>query len=514
MAYSRLSMRKILEVLRLSAEGGHSHREIARSVRASPTTVGEILRRAKVAGLSYPLPPELSETSIESLLYPVTVPSSLRQLRPQPDWAKVHEELRRKGVTLDLLWQEYKAEHPDGLQYSRFCDHYRAWNGRLSLTLRQTHTPGEKLFLDYAGPTVPITDPMTGEIWQAVIFVAVLGASNYTYCEATRSQSLPDWIGSHVRALEFFGGVPAILVPDNLKSGVKKACYYDPEINPSYRDLAVHYGTTVVPARPRRPKDKAKVEAGVLLVERWILARLRHQRFFSLSELNQQISQLLAELNRRPFKKLPGSRTSVFVEMDQPALRPLPAIRHEFAEWKVATVGIDYHVEFDHHYYSVPYRYARQKVDVRATVNTVELFVRGTRIASHARSHLGGRHTTIDAHMTPAHLAVQGWSAQRIKDWANRIGPHTGGVIGHLLNQRRHPEQSYRSCLGVLRLAKAYGEARLEAACERAIDINAPTYRSIRSILQHNLESKKRPSEAQTSLPLEHANVRGPHYYH
>jgi transposase len=305
MAYSRLSMRKIFEVLRLSVADGRSHREIARAIIASPTTVGEILRRAKLAGLTYPLPTGLSEAEVEMLLYPPSAPS--KTLRPEPDWAGVHRELRRKGVTLDLLWQEYKGEHPDGYQYSSFCDHYRAWAGRLSVSLRQTHAPGEKLFVDYAGPTVPVTDPLTGEIRQAAIFVAVLGASNYTYCDATWSQTLPDWTASHVRALEFFGGVPAMLVPDNLKSGVNKACYYDPELNPSYRDLAVHYAIAVVPARPYRPKDKAKAEAGVLLVERWVLARLRNQRFFSLNELNRHIAELMLALNRRPFKKLPGS---------------------------------------------------------------------------------------------------------------------------------------------------------------------------------------------------------------
>ena len=505
-------MRKIVEVLRLSAEGRYSHREIARIIHASPTTVGEIIRRAKLAGVSYPLPTSVSEQTLEALLYPVPAPSKSR--RPEPLWADIHRELRRKGVTLDLLWQEYKMAHPAGFQYSSFCDHYRAWSGRLSLSLRQTHTPGEKLFVDYAGPTVPIVDPMTGEIRQAAIFVAVLGASNYTYCDATWSQTLPDWIGSHVRALEFFGGAPAILVPDNLRSAVNKACYYDPELNPSYRELAVHYGTAVVPARPYRPKDKAKAEAGVLLVERWVLARLRNQRFFSLSELNAQIGELMRRLNRRPFKKLPGCRESAFVEMDKPALRPLPATRHEFAAWKVATVNIDYHVEFDHHYYSVPYRFARQKVDVRATATTVELFHQGQRIASHLRSAQRGRHTTIDAHMTPAHQAVQGWNAPRLIEWASRIGPHTKAVIDHILHQRRHPQQGFRSCLGILHLAKTYGDSRLEAACERAIDINALSYSSLKSILKHGLDIKRLTMSAQTCLPLEHANVRGPHYYH
>ena len=512
MANSRLSMRKIQDVLRLHHEAGRSHREIARAIHASPTTVGDILRRAKRAGVGYPFPEGLSEAGLEAVLYPRSAPSTTR--RPEPDWAGVHRELRRKGVTLDLLWQEYKAERPDGYQYSSFCDHYRSWVGRLAVSLRQTHAPGEKLFVDYAGPTVPVIDPATGEIRQACIFVAVLGASNYTYCEATWSQSLPDWIGSHVRALEFFGGVPALLVPDNLKSGVKKACFYAPELNPTYRDLAIHYATAVLPARPYRPKDKAKVEAGVLLVERWVLARLRHQRFFSLAELNRQIAELRVTLNQRPFKKLPGSRESAFAELDRPALRPLPATRYEFADWKLATVGIDYHVEFGGHYYSVPYRLAREKVDVRATASTVEVFHRGQRVASHVRSETRGRHTTVDVHMTPAHLAVQGWNAPRLLDWATRIGPCTRAVIEHVLHQRRHPQQGYRSCLGILRFAKTYGEGRLEAACDRAITIGAPSYGSLKSILKHGLDIKRFSAPAQTCLPLDHANVRGPQYYH
>lgn len=505
-------MRKIVEVLRLAHEGGRSHREIARAVGASPTTVGEILRRARQCGLCYPLPAGMSEAALEAQLYAPAPPSS--RTRPEPDWPAVHRELARKGVTLDLLWQEYKAEHPDGYRYSGFCEHYRRWVGRLSVSLRQTHAPGEKLFIDYAGQTVAVVDPMTGEIRQAAIFVAVLGASNYTYCEATWSQSLPDWIGSHVRAFEHFQGVTAVLVPDNLKSGVTTACFYEPELNPTYRDLARHYATAVLPARPRRPKDKAKAEGGVLLVQRWVLARLRNQRFFSLDELNRAIAALMTELNSRAFKKLPGCRQSAFAELDRPALRPLPATRYEFAEWKVARVGVDYHVEVVGHYYSVPYRFAREKIDVRLTASTVELFHRGARIASHARHDLRGRHTTVDAHMTPAHQAVQGWNAPRLLEWAARIGPHAKALVEHILHQRRHPQQGYRACLGTLRLSKEVGEARLENACERALTIGAASYSSVKSILKNGLDKKRGHPPAQSSLPLEHANVRGPDYYH
>lgn len=512
MANVRLSMRKIVEVLRLCHVDGRSHREIARVVSISPTTVGEVLRRAKQCGVGYPLPAGMSEAGLEAQLYPPAAPSGL--IRPDADWPTVHRELRRKGVTLDLLWQEYKAEHPDGYRYSGFCAHYRQWVGRLSVSLRQTHAPGEKLFVDYAGPTVPITDPMTGEIRQAAIFVAVLGASNFTYCEATWSQNLPDWIGSHVRTLEHLGGIPALLVPDNLKSGVRTACFYEPELNPTYRDLATHYGTAVLPARPYRPKDKAKVEGGVLLVERWVLARLRHQRFFSLDDLNRSIAELMTRLNSRPFKKLPGCRQSAFAELDAPALRPLPATRYEFAEWKVVRVGIDYHVELVGHYYSVPYRFAREQVDSRLTATTVELFHRGTRIASHVRNDAPGRHSTVDAHMTPAHQAVQGWNAPRLLDWAERIGPHARAVVESLLHQRRHPQQGYRACLGILRFGKTFGEDRLEAACERSIAIGAMSYSSLKSILKNGLDKKRASAPAQTCLPLAHANVRGPDYYH
>ena len=511
MANRRLSMRKIEEVLRLHHEGGRTSREIAQAVRASPTTVGEYLRRARVAGLAWPLPEGMTELALEAALFPM--PAHARIKRPEPDWAASHREMGRKGVTLDLLWQEYREQHPDGYQYSAFCDHYRAYAQALPVTLRQSHAPGERLFVDYSGQTVSVIDPATAEIRQAQIFVAVLGASNYTYVEATWSQGLADWTGSHVRCFEFLGGVPELVVPDNLKSGVTAPNFYDPAINPTYQELARHYGVAILPARVRKPRDKAKVEAGVLLAQRWILARLRHLRFFSLEEVNRAIRPLLAELNARPFKKLPGSRQSVFASVDQPALKPLRADRYEFAEWKVATVGIDYHVEAGGHYYSVPYRHARQKVELRLTAGTVEIFQKGERLASHPRSVAKGRHTTTDAHLAPAHQLVAGWNSQRFLDWAAKVGPHTQAAIDHILRSRAHPQQGYRTALGVLRLAKTYGNERLEAACDRAFRIHAVTWRSIDSILKNNLDRKPRTA-VQASLPLDHANVRGPEYYH
>jgi len=514
MANNRLSMRKITEALRLYHEHNRSHREIATAIGSSPTTVGNYLRRAQQAGITYPLPDGITDDEINFRLFPPQPPADI--VRLEPDWPWVHRELRKKSVTLDLLWQEYKAEHPDGYRYSWFCKQYRTWAGRLPVTMRQTHTPGEKLFVDYAGQTIPIIDGLSGEIRQAQLFVAVLGASNYTYVEATWSQTLPDWIGSHVRTFEFLGGVPELVVPDNLKSGVKHPSLYDPEINPTYSDLAVHYGVAILPARVRKPRDKAKVEGGVLVAERWILARLRNQRFFSLDEANRAIAELLMDLNRRPFKKLPGCRHSAFLELDQPALKPLPMDRYQYAEWKIARAGIDYHVDVDKHYYSVPYRFAKLEVDVRFTAVTVEVFHRGKRIAAHARSLLKGRHTTNDTHMPPAHQAVAGWDDKRLLNWAQGIGPHTQATVQHMLNQRRHPQQSYRACMGVLRLSKEFGNQRMEAACARALKLNAASYRSIHSILKNGLDRQDNAATAsspQASLPLTHPNVRGPEYF-
>ena len=504
-------MRKIEEVMRLHFECGRSNREIAVAVGIARATVSDYLRRARVAEIRWPLPLGMTELALEAALFPTPLIATVK--RPEPDWAIMHREMGRKGVTLDLLWQEYRETHPGGYQYSAFCVHYRAFARALPVTLRQSHIPGERLFVDYSGQTVAVIDPGTGEVQHAQIFVAVLGASNYTFVEATWTQNLADWTASHVRCFEFMGGVPALLVPDNLKSGVTSPNFYDPDINPTYQDLARHYATAILPARVRKPRDKAKVEAGVLLAQRWILARLRHQRFFSLAELNRAIHPLLVALNARAFKKLPGSRHSVFVAVDQPALRPLPVMRYEFAEWKIVTAGIDYHIEVCGHYYSVPYRYARQKLDARFTASTVEIFKKGERIASHPRSLLRGRHTTTDAHLAPAHQKVAGWNRQRFLDWAAKIGPHAEAAIDHLLRSRAHPQQGYRAALGILRLAKTYSNERLEEACSRAFQIQSITYRSIDSILKNGLDRKPKTAP-QASLPFDHANVRGAEYFH
>ncbi len=505
-------MRKIREVLRLKYELGRSNREIARSCDIGSSTVSDYLKRAGMAGLTWPLPDDHSNTFLERTLFPPPTPAGISYLIP--DFAEVHAELqKRRGVTLNLLWQEYKEQYPDGYQYSWYCQSYRSWSGRLDVTMRHEHRAGEKLFVDYAGQTIGITDRLTGEIRKAQIFVAVLGASNYTYAEATLSQQIEDWIGSHVRAFSFFGGVPEVIVPDNLKSGVTKACRYEPDINPTYHDLACHYQTVVLPARVRKPRDKAKAEAGVLLVERWILARLRKQTFFTLTDLNQEIQRLLPALNNKAFKKLPGSRKSRFEELDRPALKPLPASDYELAYWKKATVHLDYHVEVEGHYYSVPYALVKKQLDIRYSQKTVECFHSGKRVASHVRSGQQGRHTTVKEHMPLKHQKYMEWTPERFKRWAAKIGPETLCLTEMLLVQRTHPQQAYRSLLGILSLGKSYGEIRLEAACRRALYINALSYRSVQSILKSGLDHKPLPESAKDKEPVEHSNIRGPVYY-
>ncbi len=514
MPAERLSMRKIKEVLRLKFELGLANRQIARSCSINHSTVADYLYRAKAAGLDqWPLPSELDDTGLDARLFParMTAPSQARQA---PDWAGIHEELQsQKHVTLQLVWQEYKQSNFDGYQYSRFCELYRRWADKLDLVLRQEHRAGEKLFVDYAGDTVPVIDAKTGTITEASIFVAVLGASNYTYAEASWKQDLGSWIRSHVRALEFFAGAPAVLVPDNCKVAVRHPCRYEPDLNPTYQEMAAHYGMAVIPARVRKPRDKAKVEAGVLLVERWILAALRKGRFFSLAHLNHAIAELLDRLNQRPFRKLEGNRTERFEKIDRPALRPLPAQAYSFANWKKARVHIDYHVEIDGHYYSVPYALIHRELDVRYTVMTVEIFHQGHRVASHARSSKIGGHTTIDAHRPKSHQRYLEWTPERLVRWASTIGPFTAALVDKILQSRLHPEQGFRSCLGILRLGKTYGSERLEAAASRACSLNACSYQSVKSILQTSLDRQLTLDMPPDRPPIQHANIRGTDYF-
>ncbi|MCL4469340.1 MAG: IS21 family transposase [Deltaproteobacteria bacterium] len=512
MTKERLSMRKIKEVLRLKFGNGLSDRQTAISCCISRSTVAEYISRAEQAGLTYPVSEGMGEAELEKLLFPLQ-PSICTQPGILPDWSDVYEELKNKNVTKALLWEEYKERTPQGYQYSQFCELYREWLGKLSIVMRQDHKAGEKLFVDYCGATIPVTDPNTGEVKEAQIFVAVLGASNYTYTEAAYSQGLYEWITAHVHAFEYFGGVPEIIVPDNLLSGVSHACRYEPDLNPTYRDMAYHYGTTVMPARVRKPRDKAKVEAGVQLVQRWIVARLRHETFFSLSALNTRIKELLIWFNDHPFKKLDGTRASFFERIDKPALRPLPIEAYEYAEWKKARVNIDYHIEVDKHYYSVPYQLVREQLDVRITAATIECFYKNKRVASHIRSDEKGRHTTMSEHMPKAHQEFLEWTPERLVSWATKSGEHVSALVEKILSQRAHPQQGFRSVLGIMRLGKRYGDNRLDAACKRALEIGGYSYKSIESILKQGLDQKTLPKQGDFFEPIEHSNIRGSGYY-
>jgi len=504
-------MRKIREALRLKA-AGLTNRQIAVSLGVGRTTAGDYLERAEQAGLTWPLPDDLDDATLEQRLF-ATADKRRREARPQPDWAYIHRELHKRSVTLMLLWEEYRAVHPDGYSYSQYCERYRQWKGRLSPTMRQTHPAGERTFVDYAGQTIEFVDGLTGEVHACQLFVAVLGASSYTYAEATLTQSLPDWCSSHERAFAFFGGVSSQIVSDNLKSGVTRACFYEPAVNRTYADLAAHYNTAVVPARPCKPRDKAKVEVGVQLAERWIIARLRNRRFFSLNALNAAIRDCVIQLNDRVSRHLGSSRRALFEDIDRPALNPLPQEPYAYAEWQERRVGLDYHIEVEKHYYSVPHNLLREKVWARLTARTVEVFHKGKRVAAHMRSSSNRRHTTVSEHMPDAHRRYADWTPERLSRQADEVGPSTSALVDIILRERRHPEQGFRACIGILRLAKTHGTQRLEAACNRALEIGARSYSSVNSILKNNLD-RRRPEPATDGPAITHPNIRGAAYFH
>ena len=476
-------MRKIREILRLVWDCNRSRRDTAKACGVGKSTVNDTIARAIAAGLSWPV--ELDDESLEKLLYPPPQPPSSRKLH-QPDWQSLHDELtRHKHLTLMLLWQEYKEGEPSGYQYSQFCELYRQWRKKLDRSMRQKHRAGDKFFVDYSGMTLPIVDASTGEIREAEIFVGVMGNSNLTFAEATWTQGLPDWIGSHVRAFGYLGAVPHCVVPDNLRSGVTKACRYESDLNPSYAECADHYGTAVIPARVRRPKDKAKVEGGVLFAQRFILAGLRHRTFFSLAEANAAIRQRLELLNNRPFRKLPGSRRSRFEEFDRPAMRQLPETPYQLSQWSKARVHIDYHVEVDHHFYSVPHRLVGEQLEIHATATTIECLHKGNRVASHPRSYLAGKHSTLPEHMPRAHREYAEWAPQRIVAWAAQGGVATAGVVEQILSRKAYPEHGFRSCMGVIALGKRFSKERLEAACRRVLAIRGVSYKKTNQCQPH-----------------------------
>lgn len=515
MPAERMPMRQVREVLRLKSAGVSGH-EIARRLGVAPSTVRLTLRRLAAAGLDWPLPAEITDAALEGRLFAAAGTRQGHRRDAEPDWAAIHRELKRKHVTLQILWDEYIERHPDGYRYSRFCQLYRGWAGRLSVTMRQNHAGGDKLFVDYAGDTVPvIIDRLTGRTRPAQIFVAVLGASNFTYAEAGWTQGLGDWIGAHTRAFAALGGVPNLLVPDNTKVAVIKACLYEPQVNRTYAEMAAHYDTAILPARPHRPRDKAKVEAAVLIIERWLLGRLRHRRFYGLGELNAAIAEMLRQLNEeRPIRRLGLTRRALFEDLDRPNLKPLPAQPYAFAEWRLRRVGVDYHVEVEDHYYSVPHRFARSEVEVRLTPQTVEVFLKGERIAAHRRSSGNHRHTTVPEHMPSSHRRYADWTLERIRREAAAIGPATAALCELILERRPHPEQGFRACLGIVRLLRPFGATRLEAAATRALAIGTLSYGSVRSILDHKLDRQAAQSAPADDAPILHPNIRGPRYYH
>ena len=511
-------MRRIREVLRLK-NLQRTHREISAATGLSKGSVSEYLRRAAQAGVTWEQATSLSETELESLLF-AEPGRNLPAERVPIDLDWVHRELRKKGVTLQLLWVEYcDAARRDPAtrrpyQYSQFCELHRQFRQRLDVSMRQEHRAGERCFVDYSGKKPTVVEPSTGEVCEVELFVAVLGASNYTYAEASRTQQRDDFIGSVARAFEYFGGVPEITVPDQLRSAVSGPERIDPEINPVFAEFAEHYGTAIIPARPRKPKDKAKVEVGVQIVQRWILARLRHRTFFSLDALNEAIAELLEDLNARPFRKLEGCRKSLFAQTDKTALKALPVRRFQPSTWKKATVSIDHHVEFDARYYSAPHALIGSELWVRATVSSIELVIDGRRIASHRRSYgPKSTYTTLDEHRPKSHRQYGAWPPQRIIAWASEIGPSAARLVEQIMRDRPHPEQGYRSCLALIKDAKRFPVERVEAACQRALSFGAPTRRSVIAILKNGLDQVPVDEDPPPVSRPPHSNIRGADYY-
>ena len=505
-------MWKVREVLRLKHALGLSYRKISEATGVGKTQAAEYVRRAEVAGIGWPVPEDIDDAELDRRLLPVI--GEGERTRPAIDWPAIEIELKRRGVTLALLWQEYLAEHPNGYSYTRFCELHKIWKQTVSATMRQTHLAGERLFVDWAGDTIGVADPATGEVHEAHIFVAALGASNFTYAEARWTETLPDWIGAHVNAFHAIGGVPQALVPDNLKTGITKPSRYEPGINRTYQDLADHYGCVVLPTRIVKPRDKAKVEVAVQIVERFVLAKLRNRTFFSLAELNLGVRDCVAAINAKIMRRVGQSRAELLETVDRPALKGLPSEPYAWAAWKRARVARDYHIDIDDHFYSVPSKLIREIVEARITAKTVEIFHKGQRIASHAFSPLRNRHTTTNEHMPSAHRRYAEWTPARMMEEAASIGPATIALFEAIMKAKPHPEQGFRSCMGVLSLVKSYGPARVEAACRRGNDVGATTYGSIASILKHGLDKAYAQEATPDAPPLRHGNIRGSDYYH
>jgi transposase len=513
---------KYREILRLSSMG-LSQRSIASSCQCSRNTASEVLTRANRKELTWPLPEDLTDEDLSLLLFPEKAQSS-PQSRKIPDCEQIHRELAKSGVTLSLLWSEYcevcRLNQEIPLQYTQFCNYYRKYAATTKATMHIQRKPGEQMEVDWAGQTAAIVDADTGEILPVYVFVAALPSSQYAYVEGFLSQNQECWIAAHLHAFAYFGGVPKILVPDNLKTGVEKSSWYSPVINKTYHEMAEHYGTAVIPARVRKPKDKPSVEGAVGIISTWIIAALRNQKFFSLADLNQAISEKLAGFNRKPFQKRPGSRLSTFLDEEKHTLQPLPVSAYELATWKIATVQFNYHISIEKMNYSVPYEYIKHKVDVRITKGVIEVFFNQQRICSHPRlSGRPGQYHTIQAHMPEKHKQYVQWNTERFLSWAQSVGPHTTTAIQAILASHRVEQQGYKACMGVLKLADKYSLVRLEAACARALSYTPnPSYKNISTILKTGLDTIPAPSQATLDQSVErlenkHSFTRGASYY-
>jgi transposase len=508
MSQERLTLRKIREILRLKEEVGLSNRAIARASKISNSTVGEYLRRAQVANLSWPLPEGISEEELYRRLFPEDAQADEPE-RPLPDWEYIQSELKKKGVTLMLLWIEYQGKHPDQhYKYTQFCEYYRRWAKSQAPSARFPHKGGEVMEVDYAGLTMTLVDPENGATSQVPVFVATLPASDYIFAEVQPSQEKVHWIGGHVRAFEYFGGISKILRPDNPKMGVKSPNYYEPDLNPTYQEMAEYYQVAVLPARVRKPRDKGNVENGVQNVERWVLAPLRNQTFFSVGEANRAVQKLVEALNQKIMPQYGKSRRQLFEEIDRPELRPLPEKPYQFALWKTAKVSIDYHVSFEKHFYSVPHTLIQQQVEIKATERMVEIFHKGEQVAIHPRSNAQGRFSTRAEHMPSNHRFILEQDSNWLLKQAEAIGPHTTQYLKSLLQARPFPEQAYRSCLGVLSLARKYSHPLCETACERAFQAHLRSYKELKAELEALADTT--PGSIQ---PLVHENIRGETYF-
>lgn len=514
-------MEKIKETLRLKFKNKMKHREIAQILKISPSLVSVYSQAYLKSNISWDIVTTLSEDALRSRIFPPRVKkdaSGAPLSGPSIDFKTIYEELKRKGVTLQLLWEEYIEQHSGKkcLSYSHFCRRYKHWLKKQSPVMRHIHRAGEKMLVDYSGKKMPIIiDDRTGEVRYAEIFVAVLGCSGYTYVEATWTQKLRDWIESHVNAFTFFGGVTTLIIADNLKSASSKACRYDPEVNKTFMEFSKYYGSAVLLTRPVKPRDKAKVESHILIVQRWILAALRNEKFYNLNHLNYRIKELLKIFNEKPFKKLEGTRRSWYLQYDKPHLKPLPEKRYEYVEYKKVKVNIDYHVEVEHHFYSVPYKYIGFYLMAHNNLKTIALYLQGERVAVHPYSTRKGGFTTLSSHMPRHHKIVREWSPERFLNWSRRIGPQTEALIMAIQARCQHPEQSFRPSLGILNLEKSYSASRLEVACGLALKENLPRHKTVANILKNGLDcgGNCAPENKFKTKSIQHENIRGAEYY-